>query len=796
MKKITLFYFLFALGLIAKAQPVSGYTFSESVETYVAVSGTSSTAAGDDGSENNIPIGFPFYFGGATYSTFSISTNGFIRLGNAVGGNNWGNALANNAAQAPLIAAFWDDNNRNLGSIQYALSGVSPNQALEVGWNQVNIGNGGGTSNLVSASFKMRLHESGLIEMIYGPEMNGAGTISASIGINDLTSFVSVTPAAAGATVSSTAANNAIGATTDVVGKKYVFTPPPACSGAPSPGNTIASAAAICDGHELVLSVENVISEPGISYQWQSSTNGVDFTDIPDATTVAINVTQLVEMTYRCIVTCAFGTATMTTPVTVAMSTANCYCIPTYTFGKTDGDLISNIVITGTTLSNNTGTVPENPSYTYFTGQPNYTATLEAGTSYEIQVTVGSFGQQNSAVWIDYNDDQVFSQDERIGYTTVQTGSFGTAIYTIQLGCDAPAGIHRMRVRDVWNTDGIEIDPCANYGYGETEDYDITIAAQAACPVAVGLTTADVAAYSALLQWDSACGHASWDVFVVEAGGGAPGTATHLNATSPLLVENLMASTGYEFYVLAHCTATGDSIWAGPYAFATAPEPVANDECENAFALPVGAVFEDEDIVATNVGATNSLSQATPNCASFNFGGDVWYSMTVPVNGTLVVETRAESGSPVTDTGLALYSGACGSLTEITCSDDEGEGTFSMITLTGLTPGETIYARVWEYADDAHGPFKLGAWYSWLGTGSFDDAAFVHYPNPIKDVLNLSYVNDISSVRIFNLLGQQIMAKTIGSNAAQLDLSALPEGTYMVKVSSGDQIKTVKVVKE
>ena len=37
-----------------------------------------------------------------------------------------------------------------------------------------------------------------------------------------------------------------------------------------------------------------------------------------------------------------------------------------------------------------------------------------------------------------------------------------------------------MRVRDVWNTSGINIDPCLNYGWGETEDYDVTVSAAVA----------------------------------------------------------------------------------------------------------------------------------------------------------------------------------------------------------------------------------------------------------------------------------------------------------------------------
>ncbi|HRN99856.1 MAG TPA: hypothetical protein PLA69_11200, partial [Flavobacterium sp.] len=129
----------------------------------------------------------------------------------------------------------------------------------------------------------------------------------------------------------------------------------------------------------------------------------------------------------------SFTTGTLSAP----------YCVPIYTSGKTDGDLISNIVISGTTLANNTGTEEVNPAYTYFTGQPNYTAELQAGSSYQVAVTVGSYGSQNVAVWIDYNDNSVFETSERVGFTTTSIAANGTATFTISLACNPPLGTHR-----------------------------------------------------------------------------------------------------------------------------------------------------------------------------------------------------------------------------------------------------------------------------------------------------------------------------------------------------------------
>jgi hypothetical protein len=282
----------------------------------------------------------------------------------------------------------------------------------------------------------------------------------------------------------------------------------------------------------------------------------------------------------------------------------------------------------------------------------------------------------------------------------------------------------------------------------------------------------------------------------VTPAGGTPGTATHLNVTSPLIVENLTSETDYEFYVLAHCDATGDSLWAGPFAFTTAPEPVENDECQAAFVLTVGETFDQYALVTSNSGATKSLNQPDPECAAFNFGGDVWYNAVVPPTGNLTIETRLETGSPIADTGLAVYSGDCSLLASLGCSDDEGEGAFSKLELTGLTPGATLYARVWEYANDAIGAFRISAFDATLRNDSFNSSAFSYYPNPVKNLLNLSYIENITDIKVFNLLGQQIVEQKFDNTLAQLDLSALQSGTYLVKVSAANQTKTIKITKE
>lgn len=119
---------------------------------------------------------------------------------------------------------------------------------------------------------------------------------------------------------------------------------------------------------------------------------------------------------------------------------------------------------------------------------------------------------------------------------------------------------------------------------------------------------------------------------------------------------------------------------------------VANDECSNAINLSVGvSSFNDFPVNVNLTTATNSGAPA-PTCGNFQ-GGDVWYTATVPVSGNIVIETN---GAGIYDTGLEVYTGACGTLSLVSCDDNSGNGDYSKIVLLGQTPGTVLRIRVWE----------------------------------------------------------------------------------------------------
>jgi hypothetical protein len=230
----------------------------------------------------------------------------------------------------------------------------------------------------------------------------------------------------------------------------------------------------------------------------------------------------------------------------------------------------------------------------------------------------------------------------------------------------------------------------------------------------------------------------------------------------------------------------------------TPPPPPANDDCSGAIEITAGGTISSFPVTGSTVSATNSVGLPVLSCVPTNRSNDVWYSVTVPASGTLTIETAPAPGTVMTDSVLTIFSGTCGSLVEIGCDDDSSaSGNYSLEALTGLTPGDVIYIGVWRYGTTLDGEFQVSAYdASLLSNSSFENENFRSYPNPVKDMLNLSYNKTISDVSVFNLLGQEVMIRSINANQTQIDMSGLTAGTYLVKVTADNQVKTIKVIKE
>ncbi|AWI26522.1 DUF7619 domain-containing protein [Flavobacterium pallidum] len=85
-----------------------------------------------------------------------------------------------------------------------------------------------------------------------------------------------------------------------------------------------------------------------------------------------------------------------------------------------------------------------------------------------------------------------------------------------------------------------------------------------------------------------------------------------------------------------------------------------------------------------------------------------------------------------------------------------------------------------------------------LGIDDENTFGFALYPNPVKDVLNISSKNNatINAVEIYNMLSQEILKVKPASGDNRIDISGLATGNYVVKVLSDGGNWTAKFVKE
>ena len=109
----------------------------------------------DDQVSSDIPVGFDFSFFGTEYSSFRISSNGFITFNNNTNsGCCSGQTLPNTNTPNNLIALAWTDlNPSNSGSIKYETIGTAPNRVLIVDFTGVPLF--GSFSQVITSQIKL-----------------------------------------------------------------------------------------------------------------------------------------------------------------------------------------------------------------------------------------------------------------------------------------------------------------------------------------------------------------------------------------------------------------------------------------------------------------------------------------------------------------------------------------------------------------------------------------------------------------------------------------------------------------
>ena len=121
-----------------------------------------------------------------------------------------------------------------------------------------------------------------------------------------------------------------------------------------------------------------------------------------------------------------------------------------------------------------------NPSGCETDGYGDFTdliANLAQGGTYDITLSTG-YGDQYVKVWVDFNDDFTFSNNEVILNNFVIAPGSAAGNYTetasMTIPTNATLGQHRMRIKTNWDAN-VPVDACEETTYGETEDYTANI---------------------------------------------------------------------------------------------------------------------------------------------------------------------------------------------------------------------------------------------------------------------------------------------------------------------------------
>lgn len=531
--------------------------------------------------------------------------------------------------------------------------------------------------------------------------------------------------------------------------------------------NVVATPNATCGNFANNITWDATSGADGYFITVGTTTGGTDVANNVDLGNVlSYNFTGTIGTTYYYTILPynGVGPATGCSEMSFTTNSNGCYCTSAPTSNDANG--ITNVQIVATNFP--TGDV------TYF----DHSATsvdMSQGISNNVQISFATGYAYNTYILIDFNDDFDFNDAGELVYSGESLAPNPTTLNaSFIMPGTAPLGQHRMRIvtADFMPT----VDPCYSGTYGVTLDFTVNIVAASCTPPAATTTVVP------------ACGTAQFsvDVNVTALGSGTPsisdGTTTWPVTAIGVVNVGPFADASSVTLTLLHGSDATCNLPLGSFTYSCPP---ANDDCANAIAISAMPYTNSQN-------ASAATGPVVSTCAGMNDG--VWY--TVVGNGAdIIVELSGVTGW---DPEIGVYTGSCGTFTCVGSVDDGGTGGGETYTITASTAGTTYFINLGHYngfSDSPEGPLTLNVTTT-LSSGSFDNANFVAYPNPVKDIFNVSYSSEISSVRVMNLLGQEVITREVNATSTQIDMSQLSSGAYIVNVTVGDTIKTIKVVKQ
>ncbi|WP_298156022.1 choice-of-anchor J domain-containing protein [Flavobacterium sp.] len=342
------------------------------------------------------------------------------------------------------------------------------------------------------------------------------------------------------------------------------------------------------------------------------------------------------------------------------------------------------------------------------------------------------------------------------------------------------------------------------------------------CPDVTEIAVEGVTTTTADVVWTSNGSETQWQVAYAPAPSTDPTTATIVSATTvSASLSGLTPATKYNLWVRSVCSGgTDPGAWIGPVTFNTLCLPVGlpyieDFESATVPGLPLcGSVVNLGDgnewiVTEDTFGANNAGFNSKTLTYNYDFASpaDTWFftgGITLQANVDYQISYRyGDNADDNYSEDLKVMAGTAQSADEMFIDIADYTGINSGAAINELVSFTVPTNGVYYFGFNAHSAANQYFIYvddimvdTALSTGGVTNDRFNYYPNPVKDYLNLTNTKNISSVTVYNLLGQRVLENDVNANNAKIDMSALSAGNYIVKVTADGMTKSIKVVKQ
>nr|WP_322625481.1 GEVED domain-containing protein [uncultured Flavobacterium sp.] len=203
------------------------------------------------------------------------------------------------------------------------------------------------------------------------------------------------------------------------------------------------------------------------------------------------------------------------------------------------------------------------------------------------------------------------------------------------------------------------------------------------------------------------------------------------------------------------------------------------------YATEGGSAIETTTALVTG---TYYVTQTVNGCTSD--AGSVSVTIaTAPVAPVAEAEQDFTSGETLADLTVTLAEGATATWFTL-----DGNDYVEIDPFSELVDGTTYYVS--QSNGDCDSIVTAITVHLTSGTDNFGKNTLVVYPNPANAVLNVQAGESITKLALVNLLGQTVLEQTANGTQAQLNISHIANGTYILQVTAGERTTTAKVVKQ